>query len=58
MSVQSLKMWTRLGRDASLLRDMDDRELQGIGINRVDIAAVRPGTHKRTSSEDAEWIVF
>jgi uncharacterized protein YjiS (DUF1127 family) len=55
MSVQSLKMWTRLG-DASLLLDMDDRELQDIGINRVDI--VRAGAHKRTSSEDAEWIVF
>jgi uncharacterized protein YjiS (DUF1127 family) len=56
--VQPLKTWIRLDRDVSELRGMDYRDLRDIGINRVDIAAIRAGTHKRASSDNAERIVF
>jgi len=54
MLVQPLKRWIRLDRDASVLDRWDDRELQDIGINRLDIAAIRAGTYKRTSSVNVE----
>jgi uncharacterized protein YjiS (DUF1127 family) len=56
--VQPLKTWVRLERDVSLLRGMDHRELRDIGINRMDIDAIRAGTYKRAPSDDAERIVF
>jgi len=51
--VQPLKTWIRLDRDVSVLRGWDDTELRDIGINRSDIPAIRAGTYKRTSSDDA-----
>jgi uncharacterized protein YjiS (DUF1127 family) len=56
--VQPIRTWIRLDRDASGLAAMDARELRDLGINRVDIAAIRAGTYKRASSDDAERIVF
>jgi uncharacterized protein YjiS (DUF1127 family) len=58
MLVQPLKTWMRPDRDASELRGMDYRDLRDIGINRVDIAAIRAGTYKRGWSDHAERIVF
>jgi len=58
MLVQPVKMWMRLERDVSELRGMDYRELQDIGINRMDIDAIRAGTYKRASLDNAERIVF
>lgn len=56
--VQPLKTWMRLQQDVAALRCMDYTELQDIGINRMDIDAIRAGTYKRASSDDAERIVF
>ena len=55
--VQPLKKWMRLEREVSLLYGMDYRELPDIGINRMDIDAIRAGTYWRGSSDDAERIV-
>jgi len=58
MLIQPLKTWMRLERDIAELHRCDDRELRDMGINRVDIAAIRAGTYKRASSDDAERIEF
>ena len=58
MLVQPLKTRMRLEREVSELRGMDYRELQDIGINRMDIDAIRAGTYRRTSSDNAERILF
>jgi len=58
MLIQPLKRWMRLERDIAELHRCDDRELHDMGINRLDIAAIRAGTYKRASSDDAERIVF
>ena len=54
MLVQPLKTWMRLDREVSILRSLGDRDLRDIGINRVDIAAIRAGTYKRASADSAE----
>ena len=56
--IQPLKIWAQLERDIAQLHRCDDRELRDIGINRLDIAAIRNGTYKRASSDDAERILF
>ena len=58
MLVQLLKTWMRLDRDDLELAGMDYRDLRDIGINRADIAAIRAGTYKRASSDNADRIVF
>ena len=52
MLVQPLKTWMRLDREVSILRGWDDRDLRDIGINRVEIAAIRAGTYKRASADN------
>jgi uncharacterized protein YjiS (DUF1127 family) len=56
--VQPLKTWMRLEREISSLRRMDYTALRDIGINRMDIDAIRAGTYKRASSDNSERIVF
>jgi len=58
MLVQPLKGWMRLELDVGELHRWNDRDLRDIGINRLDIAAIRAGTYERASSDDADWIVF
>jgi len=55
--IQPLKIWVQLERDIAQLHRSDDRELHDIGINRLDIPAIRAGTYKRASSDDAERTV-
>jgi uncharacterized protein YjiS (DUF1127 family) len=57
MLAQPFKRRMRLFRDVALLREMDSRELQDIGINRADIVAIRAGTYMRNSSDDPSRIV-
>jgi len=52
--IRPIKAWARLDRDVSELRSMDHRDLRDIGINRVDIAAIRAGTYKRASAHNPE----
>ena len=52
--VRPIKAWVRLDRDVRELRSLDDRDLRDIGINRVDIAAIRAGTYKRVPADNAK----
>lgn len=48
---QRFKIWVQLDRDVSELAGMSDRELRDLGIDRMDIAAIRAGTCKRRSKD-------
>jgi uncharacterized protein YjiS (DUF1127 family) len=48
---QRFKVWVQLDSDVSELAGMSDRELRDVGIDRMDIAAIRAGTCKRRSKD-------
>ena len=52
--IRPIKTRLRLDRDIAELRCLDERDLRDIGINRTDIAAIRAGTYKGASSDQAE----
>jgi uncharacterized protein YjiS (DUF1127 family) len=55
--IRRFKISVQLDRDVSELGGMTDRELRDLGIDRMDIAAIRAGTCKRGST-DAERIAL